>query len=126
MDNCAAQNKNWALFSYLVWLVNSEEIEADRIVLNYLEAGHTFMSADSFHHQVTKQLKQKGKVYEFDDFADAVQNSNSGKVIVSKLKSPSDFFELFNYSSTYLISKTNPRPYLSEWSKLCLKENPYN
>lgn len=81
VDNCAAKNKNWTLFSYLVWLVNSKEIEADRIELNYREAGHTFISADIFHHQVAKQLKQKGKVYDFDDFSDAVQNSYSGKVI---------------------------------------------
>ncbi|XP_039288678.1 uncharacterized protein LOC111055158 isoform X2 [Nilaparvata lugens] len=112
MDNCSSQNKNWALFSYMVYIVNSEEIAASEIEFNYLEAGHTFMSADSFHHQVSKQLKLKGKVYDFEDFTEAVQNSNSKKVTVVSMK-PEDFFLPFDYSSIYLISKAIPRPYLA-------------
>lgn len=45
---------------------------------------------------------------------DAIQKSNSGKVIVSKFTMPSDFCVPFDYSSTHFISKTKPRPYLSE------------
>jgi len=56
LDNCSAQNKNWAMFSHLVGVVNSNRIEADSIELNYLEPGHTFMSADHFHHQVNLQV----------------------------------------------------------------------
>lgn len=52
LDNCASQNKNWALLSFLVFIVNSNFIEATQIQLNYFEPGHTFMSADNFHHQV--------------------------------------------------------------------------
>lgn len=37
IDNCASQNENWALFSYLVRVVNSEQIAANNIELNYLE-----------------------------------------------------------------------------------------
>lgn len=79
------------------------------------------MPADSFHHQVAKQLKQKGKVYDFEDFSDAVKKSNSGKVTVSKLTSPSDFFLEFDYSSSHLISKTNTRPYLSDMVQVPFK-----
>ncbi|XP_046685019.1 uncharacterized protein LOC124370764 [Homalodisca vitripennis] len=113
MDNCAAQNKNWALFSYLTGLVNSNDIEANEIVLNYLETGHTFMSADHFHHQVNKQIKSKGKMYDFEDFKDAVKASNSGKVTVKSMEHQ-DFFTEFNYSSQYKIMHKVPRPYLSE------------
>lgn len=52
LDNCSSQNKNWALFSFLVYLINSNVIEATKIQFNYFEPGHTFMSADIFHYQV--------------------------------------------------------------------------
>lgn len=55
LDNCSSQNKNWALLSFLVFIVNSDFIEATQIQLNYFEPGHTFMSADNFHHQVRIQ-----------------------------------------------------------------------
>jgi len=52
LDNCAAQNKNWCLFTFLVWLVNSDTVNVRIIEFKYLQAGHTFMSADSFNSQV--------------------------------------------------------------------------
>lgn len=52
LDNCSSQNKNWCLLLFLVYIVNSIDICAQEIVLNHFEAGHTFMSANSFHHQV--------------------------------------------------------------------------
>ena len=35
LDNCTGQNKNWCLFSFLIYMVNSSEISADTIELNY-------------------------------------------------------------------------------------------
>lgn len=52
LDNCSSQNKNWTLFSFLIYIINSDLIKATKIQLNFFEPGHTFMSADSFHHQV--------------------------------------------------------------------------
>ena len=52
MDNCAAQNKNWSLYCFFIGFINSEHNKINCIKLKYLETGHTFMSADSFHHQV--------------------------------------------------------------------------
>lgn len=52
LDNCSSQNKNWTLFSFLVYIINSTEISAEEIIINYFEPGHTFMSCDSFHQQV--------------------------------------------------------------------------
>ena len=49
LDNCCSQNKNWILFSYLMYIIKSCEIDAESIELNYFEPGHTFMSVDSFH-----------------------------------------------------------------------------
>jgi hypothetical protein len=36
LDNCTGQNKNWALFSYLAYIINSDEIAADEINLKVL------------------------------------------------------------------------------------------
>ncbi|KAJ8870778.1 hypothetical protein PR048_027077 [Dryococelus australis] len=59
LDNCTAQIKNWTLLSFIAYLVNSEEVASEEIQLNYFEIGLTFMSADSFHHQVELSLKKK-------------------------------------------------------------------
>lgn len=71
---------------FLVYIVNSDEIEADEIILKYFEPGHTFMSADSFHHQVEKSMKARGKIYNFDDFCSSVEGANSGNVKVTAMK----------------------------------------
>ena len=74
MDNCSAQNKNWTLYPALVAEVNSDENDLETITLNYFEAGHTYMSADSFHHLVEKEVGQQGHVYDFREFVDCVRN----------------------------------------------------
>lgn len=55
LDNCAAQNKNWAFMCFLVNIINSDLIAAECITVNYFRPGHSYMSADNFHHQVEKQ-----------------------------------------------------------------------
>lgn len=75
LDNCSSQNKNWCLYTFLVQIINSNEVNATSITLNYFEACHTFMAADSFHHSVELSLKKQGKTYDFQDFVDAVKNS---------------------------------------------------
>ena len=84
VDNCSAQNKNWCLLSSLVTLVNSDTTSLEDITLKYFEPGHTFMSADSFHHGVEQQIRKcpGGVVYDFDDFVNVVASSNSRKVDV--------------------------------------------
>jgi len=113
LDNCAAQNKNWGLLSYLVYLINSSETHTDSVELHYLEPGHTFMSADSFHHRVELSMKQCGKIYDFTDYEQCVRNSSSGKVDVKSM-AISDFRDWPDESSTHKISRLTPRPYLSE------------
>ncbi|KAG5888259.1 hypothetical protein JTB14_009058 [Gonioctena quinquepunctata] len=82
LDNCTAQNKNSAFFSFLIFNVNCEAVATERIEINYFEPGYTYMSADSFHHQVEMSLKRYGKVYDFVDFKNAVQNANSSRVVL--------------------------------------------
>lgn len=110
LDNCAAQNKNWSFFSFLVYIVNSDEIIASEIEIKYFEPGHTFMAADSFHHNVELAMKRMKKIYDFHDFVQAVQNATRGTEVFSmKLE---NFFSWEDYSSQYKLSRMNPRPYL--------------
>lgn len=113
LDNCSAQNKNWSFFSFLVYMVNSPDIQAKEIWIKYFEPGHTYMSADSFHHQVELSMKYKGSVCDFKDFCDAVQSSNSGKVTVVEMEI-GQFYDWVDHTSQAKIKKAEPRPYLAE------------
>ena len=73
-DNCSGQNKNWTLYTTLCFAVNHPG-GPDHITLRYLERGHTFISADSFHASVEKTMKQKGNVYDFADFSDSISKN---------------------------------------------------
>nr|CAH7733291.1 unnamed protein product [Callosobruchus chinensis] len=77
LDNCAAQNKNWSLLSFFLFIVNCADVDLQVLDIKYFQSGHTFMSADAFHHQVELSLKKSRKVLDFDDFKSAVQQSNS-------------------------------------------------
>ena len=58
-DNCSAQNKNWFLFTALVNQLNRKNTAVHTITRKYFELGHTFMSADSFHHWVEQEMRKK-------------------------------------------------------------------
>ena len=68
LDNCSAQGKNWWFFTALAAEVNSPDGNFLTIRCKYFEPGHTFMSADSFHHLIEQGLKNAGKVQNFSDF----------------------------------------------------------
>jgi len=71
------------------------------------------MSADSFHHQVEKSLREKDKVYDFDDYVSCVLSSNSSKVFTKSMQ-VQDFCDWTDSSSTYKLNHTTPRPHLSD------------
>lgn len=75
LDNCSSQNKNWCLLSFLIVVINSDETSTNIIDLFFFEPGHTFMSADNFHHPIESSLKKQGKTYDFKDFVDAIESS---------------------------------------------------
>ena len=72
-----AQNKNWTLL-LAISEINAPESHVESIKFKYFEKGHTFMAADSFHHQVEEAIKQQKYLYNFNDFVSAVK----GKVDV--------------------------------------------
>ncbi|KAF0695234.1 Uncharacterized protein FWK35_00038743, partial [Aphis craccivora] len=113
LDNCSSQNKNWCLLSFLVYIINSDQISANEIVLNFFEAGHTFMSADSFHHQVEQSLKHQKKTYDFEDFVKAVGAANKSRVDL-KIMNYFDFYLWIDYKSQQKISKSTNRVLLKD------------
>ncbi|GBO39683.1 hypothetical protein AVEN_134105-1 [Araneus ventricosus] len=122
LDNFSAQNINWTLFTFLVHLVNHyPQISVDTIDIFYFEPGHTFMAVDSFHHQVELAMKHSGKVYDFQDFVQCVQQANSGKVGTKEL----DVRDLFAWKDYTLKQKLKLRgdnvPYLTDVVKVTAK-----
>lgn len=111
VDNCASQNKNWTLFSFLLYIVNSPETATQQIVFKYFEPGHTFMSADNFHHQIELSMRKNPKIYDFKDFRSVVLKANSKKVNVI---TPTNFYDWPDCSSAYKLKKQQPRIYLKD------------
>lgn len=107
LDNCSSQNKNWCFLSYLVFIINSDEISTTEIEINFFEPGHTFMSADHFHHQVEQSLKKQKKTYDFSDFSQAVKNANKGKVDVKEMCHRDFYLWKDNKSQQKLQKSTN-------------------
>ncbi|KAL1492273.1 hypothetical protein ABEB36_012748 [Hypothenemus hampei] len=123
LDNCTAQNKNWAFFSFLIFVVNSDDIRAEEIELKYFEPGHTFMAADSFHHNVELAMKRMGKVYDFEDFVQAVRNASRGtEVLPMKIE---NFFNWEDYSSQYKLNRLNPRPFIQSMTQVNVCRGSY-
>lgn len=120
LDNCSAQNKNWAILCFFIYIVNSSDVSLFDLEIKYFEPGHTFMSADSFHHQVEKSLVKLGKVFDFDHYKDAVGNANLSKVHVDELKI-NNFFKWKDFTSKYKLKKLQPRVYLQNMVHLQFK-----
>ena len=79
-DNCGAQNKNWTLYTCLTFIVNTKA-GPDTITLKYLEKGHTFMSADSFHSRIEAGMKKDKNIYDFQDFSKVVNQSGQALIM---------------------------------------------
>ena len=71
------------------------------------------MSADSFHHQVEQNIKQRKKLYDFKDFVACV-----GKSGIAEEMSPLDFFDFQNNLSS---AKDTNYPYLRDIAVVVFK-----
>ena len=113
MDNCSSQNKIWCLYYALVAIINSDIINSQDITLKYFERGHSFMSADSVHHGVEKEMAAQpgGNIYDFVDFVRVVSSPNLGNIDVIQLNSNDDRAWVTGHSVTKLKS---PRPMLAD------------
>ena len=108
MDNCGPQNKNWTIFPGLISIVNSKRNNLQAITMKFFEVGHTYMSADSFHHRVEKEVKQQGYLYDFGDYEKCI--NAAGRALVME---PKDFLLWEKQLSQGKISKQT-RPLLDD------------
>lgn len=113
LDNCSSQNKNWSLICFFIYIVNSSEVALENLVVKYFEPGHTFMAADSFHHQVELSLKRKKRVYDFNDFVNVVKDANSSRVNVHVMQIQ-HFYEFSDYISKYKLQKLSNKIQLKD------------
>ena len=102
-DNCSAQNKNWWLFTALIAEVNRPE-GPNSITIKYFEPGHTFMSCDSFHHQVELKMKKQKRVEDFEDFKSVI--GDRGVAIEMKIE---DIFQYTRGVSTGKFASGKPK-----------------
>ena len=119
-DNCGGQNKCWTLFSMLVGAVHSVALGCDTVTIKYLTVGHTFMSADSFHKSVEREMKKMDKLYDFDDFVSCV-----GKAGETLLMQVGDFYQFESGLSESKESKTS-RPLLRDVSVLQFRRGSFS
>ena len=104
VDNCLGENKSWYLFTALANEVNIKDASAQTITLKYFNPGHTFMSADSFHHKVEQCMRQEKRVEDFQHFADIFENC--GKSLVMRF---SDFFQFRKGVSQGNYARNKPK-----------------
>ena len=104
LDNCSAQNKNWTFYSTLVafFFQLDENSALTSITLKYFEAGHAFMSADSFHALAEKAFKKSKNIYDFRDYECALRT-----VGITVPMRPGDFLTQFRRGSTMMYFKTS-------------------
>ena len=90
VDNCSSQNKCWYLYTSLCGAVNNNQKDTlQSITLKYFERGHSFMSADSYHHLVEKEMNTAKNVYDYRDFINVLEVH--GKAILMKSADFIDF-----------------------------------
>ncbi|GFR71853.1 hypothetical protein ElyMa_003825200 [Elysia marginata] len=110
-DNCAAQNKNWTLYTSIARFMNSSaDIEPQTVTLKYLETGHTFMLADSFHGQVETNMRRKKNVFNFHDFVSVIQAcGGSPKTIEMQPQDFTEWDKRVSGGKAVKVSETNSR-----------------
>ncbi|KAF0305664.1 hypothetical protein FJT64_022748 [Amphibalanus amphitrite] len=72
-DNCAGQNKSWALMTALLKAIHSPRTKTKTITMKYFEPGHTSMSADATHQVLSKNLSRRGIVEDWRDYVDTME-----------------------------------------------------
>lgn len=111
------------MLTFLVYLINSSEIETNIIDIHFFEVGHTFMSADSFHHMIEKSMNAKKNIYDFKDFIDCVK-ATSKNVKVINMKHDM-FYNWKDFKSQAKINKMESKPYLANMTQIRVEKGKH-
>ncbi|CAH1108697.1 unnamed protein product [Psylliodes chrysocephalus] len=99
-------------------MINSAEISASEIVVNYFEPGHSFMAADSSYHQIEFSLRRQGRIYDFDDFVKAVSKCRIKNKFQVKIMNFIDFYLWKDLISHQKVKRDSNRPLLANIKQL--------
>ncbi|XP_051166006.1 uncharacterized protein LOC127284556 [Leptopilina boulardi] len=112
LDDSYHQNKNWKFLTFLLYIVNSNDVEIECVEIYYFEAGHN-PSTESFFHHIEASLKRKGKIYDFKDFENAVRQACSRNPLLKSL-TPWDFREFKDLSSPQKLKTLISKPLMND------------
>lgn len=98
-------------------MVNHNSNSTEDITLKYLEPGHTFTSADSFHHGVEQEMKRRLVALDFQDFSSVITSSKSGKVDVVELQ----IEDIGAWKAGHSMTKLKNAPHLVEMGEIQLR-----
>jgi len=87
-------------------VVNSDS-GPDSVILRYLEKGHTFMSADSYHAKVESSLRKTKNVYDYNDFVTVVERPGAKLINM-------EFNDFVLWKSGVSTAKFTKKPTLSD------------
>ena len=110
-DNCSAQNKNWTLIFTLAGMMAEMDPESTVlyiITIKHFEAGHTFMSADSFHALTEEAFKNARNIFDFPHYVDCI--NSVGRALLMR---QGDFADFRSFLSQGKVSKDS-RPRLDD------------
>lgn len=66
--------------------MNLTNNEIEDVTIKYFEAGHSFMSADSVHHELEMTRQPKGNVFDYQHLEQVVKESNGGRMDVISIQ----------------------------------------
>ena len=113
-DNCASQNKSWALMTALLKVVQSARTVTKNITMKYFEPGHTSMSADATHQVISKNLSKKGLVEDWRDYTDIVREVCQPIEMQPGVNMP-DVTSGISQSRLQSLANEGVRPYLASF-----------
>ncbi len=91
-------------------LLNEDTTDTNKVILNFFEPGHSFMSADSVHAAIEAVFRRKGdSIVDFDDHGAAIKETGCS---VTKMDH-TDFHDFTSGHSEHRLKKAGTNhPYL--------------
>lgn len=80
-DNCAAQNKNYALIQYLYTLVKGFK-RFDKVIHRYPEPGHSYLPCDRTFGNIEQERRKRERMYVPKDYQDLVRNTSKNFLVI--------------------------------------------
>ena len=101
--------------STLLKAVHSPCTSTRSITLKFFEPGHTAMSADAIHQVISKNLKRKGVVEDFQDYLDSTADAGVRCTVMEPGKNMVEAEDAISRHSLKVLAEQGLRPYIAEF-----------